>query len=52
MKKRKEFADLGDENIRYVEEHQWPPISYLKDLEVYEKAIGKTDGIRGDCQVM
>lgn len=41
MSKRKEFKKLEGKNKAYVEEHQWPPVSYLKDLEAYEKATGK-----------
>lgn len=48
MKKRKEFSELTGDNLKHVEEHQWPPISYLKELEEYEKAIGKND----NCCVM
>lgn len=33
----------------HVEEHQWPPIKYLKELEEYEKAIGKSDS---NCNIM
>jgi len=49
MKKRKEFADIKDDNLKYVEEHQWPPESYLKALEEYEKAIG---GKSENCSIM
>lgn len=48
MKKRKEFENVQGENLRYVEEHQWPPLSYLKALEEYEKVTGKSD----NCCVM
>jgi hypothetical protein len=51
FKKREEFAMLKDENLKHVEEHQWPPISYLKDLETYEKemkAFNKSD----KCNIM
>jgi len=41
MKKRPEFSLLGPENTAYVEEHQWPPVSYLKAVEEYEKLTGK-----------
>jgi len=41
MKKRPEWELLIEENIKYVEEHQWPPVSYLKELEKYEKLTGK-----------
>jgi len=49
MKRRPEFENLGPENLAYVTEHQWPPISYLKELEDYERAIGKTDS---NCSMM
>lgn len=39
MKKRAEFKTLTEENLKYVEENQWPPISYLKELEIYEKSL-------------
>lgn len=48
MKKRKEFVELEGENLKYVEDHQWPPLDYLKALEEYEKATGKSD----NCCVM
>jgi len=48
MKKRKEFADLKDENLKYIEEHQWPPVDYLNALAEYEKATGKSD----NCSLM
>ena len=41
MKKREEFKLLDGENLKYIEEHQWPPLSYLKELEEYEKLISK-----------
>jgi len=44
MKKRKEWDSLSRKNRQYVEEHRWPPVSYLKELEEYEKATGKTIG--------
>jgi len=40
MKKRAEWKNLTGENLDYAEEHQWPPKSYLKELEAYEKLIG------------
>jgi len=48
MSKRKEWKTLEGENKNYVEEHQWPPVSYLKELETYEKAIGKGE----KCNIM
>jgi len=40
MKKRPEWNSLKGNNIKYVEENQWPPVSYLKQLEQYEKEKG------------
>jgi GTPase SAR1 family protein len=40
MKKRPEFESLGEENLKYVTENQWPPLSYWNELAEYEKAIG------------
>ena len=39
MKKRKEFAQLEGNNLKYVKEHQWPPKSYWKALKEYEDAM-------------
>lgn len=41
MKGRPEFEHLVGENLKYIEEHQWPPVSYLKKLEEFEKIAGK-----------
>jgi len=50
MKKREEWKTLEGENMKYIEENQWPPVSYLKELEVYEKLIGaKSDD---KCSIM
>ncbi len=51
FKKRKEFSLLVDENLKHVEEHQWPPVSYLEAAKVYEKemqAYHKTE----KCSIM
>jgi len=47
MKKREEFKMLKGENLKYVEENQWPPVSYLKELEEFEKTKGGEN-----CSVM
>eukprot|EP01132_Coremiostelium_polycephalum_P003298 gene3298-4130_t len=55
MKRRKEFNSLDDESKKYIEEHQWPPISYLRALEDYEREMGKPVGKGGkqeDCLIM
>jgi Rho family protein len=41
MKKRPEWKTLDGDNLKYVEEHQWPPTKYLDELAKYEQAIGK-----------
>jgi len=46
---RPEFHELSEDNRKYLEEHQWPPVSYLKAIAEYEKAVGKSGG---DCCVM
>jgi len=43
MKNRAEFKTLEGDNLKYVEENQWPPISYLKQLKEYESTTKKTD---------
>lgn len=43
MSGRDDFKKLVDENLAYVEEHQWPPVSYLKELAAYKKAAGIED---------
>jgi len=50
MKKREEFSKLIGDNLKYVEENQWPPKSYLEELDAYEKATGKGEGDK--CVVM
>ena len=51
MSKRSEWANLEGENLKYVEEHRWPPLSYLKEVEAYEKAIQKS-GEDPKCAIM
>jgi Rho family protein len=41
MKKRPEWKNMDPKNLKYVEENQWPPVSYLKELEEYEKAMAR-----------
>lgn len=51
MQKRPEWKNLEGENLEYAEKNQWPPVSYFKELEAYEKATGKT-GDDAACRVM
>ncbi|KAL3869767.1 hypothetical protein ACJMK2_042404 [Sinanodonta woodiana] len=41
FERRPEFYLLEGANKEYVEENRWPPLSYLKELEEYEKLVGK-----------
>nr|XP_022308728.1 rho-related protein racA-like [Crassostrea virginica] len=41
FEKRKEFPLLTGSNKTHVEEHRWPPLSYLKEVEVYEQEMEK-----------
>jgi len=52
MKKRDEWCNLKGENLKYVEENQWPPKSYLDEIEAYEKASGKGGEGVDRCIVM
>ena len=36
MSKRAEFRTLSAENLAHVTEHQWPPVSYLKEVQKYK----------------
>ncbi|VDI62241.1 Hypothetical predicted protein [Mytilus galloprovincialis] len=49
FEKRQDFSKLKGENKDHVEEHRWPPLSYLKEVEVYESDMKK----RGEkCRIM
>jgi hypothetical protein len=37
VSQRPDFAQLDKENREYILEHQWPPKSYFKEVEAYEK---------------
>lgn len=50
MQERAEFATLQGANKRYVEKHQWPPVSYLKQVAEYERAEGRA--VDPGCVVM
>lgn len=39
VRERPEFALLQSENLVYVEEHRWPPLSYLEVEEEYKKTM-------------
>ncbi|CAC5402033.1 RHOBTB1_2 [Mytilus coruscus] len=49
FEKRQDFSKLTGENKDHVEEHRWPPLSYIKEVEVYEAEMQK----RGEkCKIM
>lgn len=39
FKNQKEFSSLSADNKAYIEENRWPPLSYLHQLEEYERTI-------------
>ena len=46
---RKEFSLLKGANLEHVEEHRWPPLAYLTEVEEYE-ALMKAKGQK--CAIM
>eukprot|EP01127_Copromyxa_protea_P013061 TRINITY_DN3470_c0_g1_i1.p1 TRINITY_DN3470_c0_g1~~TRINITY_DN3470_c0_g1_i1.p1 ORF type:complete len:592 (-),score=112.57 TRINITY_DN3470_c0_g1_i1:19-1794(-) len=44
MSKRDDFNKLSGKNRDYVKENQWPPLSYLKELDEYNKATEAEEG--------
>ncbi|WAR24340.1 RACA-like protein [Mya arenaria] len=50
FEKRPEFPQLKGDNKNYVEENRWPPLSYLKDVEEYERKYGSKS--KDACAVM
>jgi small GTP-binding protein len=51
MKQRAEWKKLEGDNLKWVEENQWPPKSYLKELEEYQKALENYKRETGDKNV-
>ncbi|KAK7482452.1 hypothetical protein BaRGS_00026269 [Batillaria attramentaria] len=41
FEKREEFSVLTGENRRHVNENRWPPLSYLQEVEEYEKKMAE-----------
>ncbi|XP_022095615.1 rho-related protein racA-like isoform X2 [Acanthaster planci] len=41
FQQRAEFKKLKGENLKYVTENRWPPVSYLEELEKYKAEWGK-----------
>ncbi|XP_052256047.1 rho-related protein racA-like [Dreissena polymorpha] len=51
FEKRPEFPLLKGENRKHVDENRWPPVSYLKEIEEYDRKYGSNAGNNG-CSVM
>jgi hypothetical protein len=51
MSKRSEFSLLDGENKSYIEQHRWPPLSYLEEVTKYEKLVKGTEN-ENKCNVM
>lgn len=47
IKNRKEFSSLDSTSKNYVEENQWPPKSYIAQVQEYERKIAKLSGKGG-----
>ncbi|KAK3777158.1 hypothetical protein RRG08_057607, partial [Elysia crispata] len=47
--RRKEFSALESSDRKYVQKNRWPPVSYLKELEAFEKEVNKKGE---ECAVM
>ena len=41
FQQRAEFKTLEEENLKYVTENRWPPVSYLDELEKYKAQWGE-----------
>ncbi|XP_048780651.2 rho-related protein racA-like isoform X2 [Ostrea edulis] len=49
FEKREEFSLLTGSNQDHVEEHRWPPLSYLEEVKEYEKEMEK---VGEKCSIM
>jgi small GTP-binding protein len=49
MKNRAEWEDLesSPDTLQYIEQHKWPPQSYLDELAAYEAKVAKKQGVLG-----
>ena len=52
MQKREEWKNLSKANLKYIEEHKWPPQSYLDDIANYERAVAEAGGQDDKCSIM
>ena len=55
---RPEWSQLSTEDLQYIEEHRWPPLDYINEVEEYEarleefKNSKKTKSSKRSCIVM
>jgi hypothetical protein len=53
VSQRADFAKLSAANKKHITENQWPPLSYLQQVEDYKKAVAKFEkGGDSSCLVM
>ena len=58
FEKTEEFQKLTGENLSYVKEHQWPPLSYINAMEEWKEKYGEDNtstvknNINTNCVVM
>ena len=45
FEKSEEFQKLTGENLLYVKEHQWPPLSYINAMEEWKEKYGEDNNI-------
>lgn len=53
MSRRPEFKSLSKANLDHVTNNQWPPLSYLNELDAYEKKIAAANKRPAEsCSIM
>ena len=52
FEKREEFGQLQGETLEYVTEKRWPPVSYLEEVEEYERKLQLATGDNNKCSIM
>ena len=50
FQQRPEFPQLKGDNKKHFEENRWPPLSYLAEVEEYEKKYANKNGDK--CSIM
>jgi len=56
FEKTEEFKKLTGENLSYVKEHRWPPLSYINAMEEWKEKYGDDSNpsaaAKNNCVVM